>query len=124
MTNKMTGRVGDSAIIGAGTYASNDSCAVSCTGHGEYMIRGVVAYDVSCLVEYKGYTLEEACNDVVHNKLKTIGGEGGLIAVDKAGNICMPFNTQGMYRAARNNKGYGTLAIFQDGDEKTRSFDG
>ena len=98
MTNKQYGRIGDSPIIGAGTYANNQTCAVSCTGHGEYFIRGVVAYDVSCLMEYKGLSLKEACRVVVHDKLMKVGGEGGIIAVDAFGNIELPFNSEGMYR--------------------------
>ena len=99
MTNTKFGRIGDSPLIGAGTYANNNTCAVSCTGDGEYFIRTVAAYDVSCLMEYKKLTLEEACNLVVHNKLKRINGEGGLIAIDKNCNIQMCFNSEGMYRA-------------------------
>jgi len=118
MTNKMAGRVGDSSIIGAGTYANNDTCAVSCTGHGEYMIRGVVAYDVHCLKEFKGATLAEACHEVIHNRLKSLGGEGGLIAIDRHGNISMPFNTHGMYRAAVTSYGYSVVGIFQDCNDK------
>lgn len=98
MTNKRFGRVGDSPIIGAGTYANNKTCAISCTGHGELFIRSVVAYDISCLMEYKGLSLEEACRIVVHDKLVKIGGEGGLIAIDHQGNIALPFNSDGMYR--------------------------
>lgn len=98
MTNKRFGRVGDSPIIGAGTYANNKTCAISCTGHGELFIRSVVAYDISCLMEYKGLSLEEACRIVVHEKLVNIGGEGGLIAIDHQGNIALPFNSDGMYR--------------------------
>lgn len=98
MTNKRFGRVGDSPIIGAGTYANNKTCAISCTGHGELFIRSVVAYDISCLMEYKGLSLEEACRIVVHEKLVKIGGEGGLIAIDHHGNIALPFNSDGMYR--------------------------
>lgn len=98
MTNKKFGRVGDSPIIGSGTYANNLTCAVSCTGSGEYFMRGVVAYDVSCLMEYKGMTLQEACDTVVHERLKDLGGDGGLIAVDAQGNFALPFNTEGMYR--------------------------
>ncbi|OSZ82513.1 beta-aspartyl-peptidase [Chitinophagaceae bacterium IBVUCB1] len=98
MTNKKYGRMGDSPIIGAGTYANNNTCAISCTGHGELFIRAVVAYDISCLMEYKGLTLQEACDVVVHDKLIKIGGEGGLVAIDKQGNICLPFNSEGMYR--------------------------
>lgn len=102
MTNKAWGRVGDSPLIGAGTYANNSTCAISCTGHGEHFIRGVVAHDVSCRVKYGGETLEEASNKVIHDTLKQVGGEGGLIAVDSSGNICMPFNTEGMYRGMKN----------------------
>lgn len=98
MTNKEYNRIGDSPVIGAGTYANNSTCAVSCTGHGEFFIRAVVAYDISCLMEYKGLSLEEACRIVVMEKLVKLGGEGGLIAVDHTGNICMPFNSEGMYR--------------------------
>ena len=101
MTNKRYGRIGDSPLIGSGTFA-NGTCAVSCTGHGEYFIRSVVAYDVACLMEYKGMTLEQASNEVVNNKLKKLGGEGGLIAIDRLGNFCLPFNSEGMYRAARS----------------------
>ena len=98
MTNKKYGRVGDSPMIGAGTYANNNTCAVSCTGHGEFFIRAVVAYDVSCLMEYKGLSLNEACEYVVNHKLMKFGGEGGLIAIDQLGNIELPFNSEGMYR--------------------------
>ena len=102
MTNKAWGRVGDSPLIGAGTYANNKTCAISCTGHGEYFIRGVIAYDVSCRMEYGGENLKQAANTMIHEKLKKMGGEGGLIAVDTSGNICMPFNTKGMYRGMKN----------------------
>lgn len=98
MTNKKFGRMGDSPIIGAGTYANNNTCAISCTGHGELFIRAVVAYDISCLMEYKGLSLKEACHVVVHDKLVKIQGEGGLVAIDKHGNIELPFNSEGMYR--------------------------
>jgi len=98
MTNKRWNRLGDTPVIGAGTYASNDACAVSCTGHGEYFIRYVVAYDVWALMAYKGLSLQEATTQVVHQKLKEKGGEGGLIAVDQNGNIALPFNSSGMYR--------------------------
>lgn len=98
MTNKKWGRVGDSPVIGAGTYANNKTCGVSCTGHGEYFIRNVVAYDVAALMEYKGLSLEQAANEVVMKKLKPQQAEGGLIAMDAKGNITMPFNTPGMYR--------------------------
>ena len=107
MTNKKFGRVGDSPIIGAGTYANNKTCAVSCTGSGEFFIRAVVAYDVSCLMEYKGLSLSEACQEVVHDRLLAIGGDGGLIAVDPQGNVCLAFNTEGMYRAWKNTGSEG-----------------
>lgn len=100
MTNKKYGRVGDSPVIGAGTYANNNTCAISCTGHGEYFIRAVVAYDIACLMEYKGLSLKEACDVVVKDKLVKFGGEGGLIAIDAKGNIELPFNSEGMYRAS------------------------
>ncbi len=98
MTNKRFGRIGDTPIIGAGTYANNNTCAVSCTGHGEYFIRNVVAFDISALIEYKQLSLQEAANHVVNDKLKKQDGEGGLIAVDAKGNYIVSFNTPGMYR--------------------------
>lgn len=106
LTNKKFGRIGDSPIIGAGTYANNKTCAVSCTGNGEYFIRAVTAYEVSALMEYKNISLEEACNHAINVKLKNINGEGGLIAIDKENNISMSFNSEGMYRAFIK-KGYG-----------------
>ncbi len=98
MTNKKFGRIGDTPMIGAGVYANNNTCAVSSTGHGEYFIRAVVAYDISCLMEYGGMNLEEACRKVVNDKLVKFGGEGGVIAVDSGGTLCLPFNSVGMYR--------------------------
>jgi beta-aspartyl-peptidase (threonine type) len=98
MTNKKYNRLGDSPIIGSGNYANNKTCAVSATGHGEYFIRYTVAYDISALMEYKGLSLEAAANEVVNKKLVQAGGEGGVIAVDKYGNVAMPFNSEGMYR--------------------------
>jgi beta-aspartyl-peptidase (threonine type) len=112
MTNKKYGRVGDSPIIGAGTYANNLQCAVSCTGHGEFFIKSVVAYDVFCLMEYKQISLEEACKIVVKEKLVKIGGEGGLIAVDKFGNISLCFNSDGMYRASVGSHQDMLVAIY------------
>lgn len=103
MTNKRYGRIGDSPVIGAGTYANNHTCAVSCTGHGEYFLRAVAAYDVSCLMEYKGLSLQEAADYVIHQKMVKLGGEGGLIAVDRKGNVVLPFNSEGMYRGWANN---------------------
>ncbi|TAF33747.1 MAG: isoaspartyl peptidase/L-asparaginase [Cytophagales bacterium] len=113
MTNKKYGRVGDTPIIGAGTYANNKTCAVSCTGHGEFFMKAVVAYDVSCLMEYKGLSLQEACDYVIKDKLVKIGGEGGLIAVDKNGNISMPYNSEGMYRACGKNEEPSQLFIYE-----------
>jgi beta-aspartyl-peptidase (threonine type) len=113
MTNKKWGRVGDSPLIGAGNYANNKTCAVSCTGSGEYFIRGVVAYDVSCLIEFKGMSLEEATNEVIHKRILEIGGDGGLIAINTKGNISMPFNTEGMYRAMKTSSGMYEVSIFK-----------
>ncbi len=103
MTNKRYNRIGDTPIIGSGTYANNKTCAISCTGHGEYFIRAVVAYDISCLMEYKGFTLQEACDLVVNKKLIEMGGEGGLIAVDLYGNYALTFNSEGMYRGYKTD---------------------
>ncbi|AFN36421.1 isoaspartyl peptidase/L-asparaginase family protein [Taylorella equigenitalis] len=112
MTNKMPGRVGDSPIIGAGCYANNQTCAVSTTGHGEHFIRSVVAYDISALMQYKGLSLVEACNEVVHKKLPSIDGSGGLIAVDRNGNASLPFNSSGMYRALGYANGTREVGIY------------
>ncbi|MBO9571420.1 MAG: isoaspartyl peptidase/L-asparaginase [Chitinophagaceae bacterium] len=113
MTNKKYGRIGDSPIIGAGTYANNKTCGVSCTGHGEMFIRAVAAHDVSCLMEYKNYTLEEACDEVVNKKLVALKGEGGMIAVDKDGNAVMIFNSAGMYRGYKSSDGSEEVAIYK-----------
>lgn len=113
MTNKKFNRIGDSPLIGAGTYANNTTCAISCTGHGEYFIRSVVAYDVSCLMEYKGLTLQQACEVVVIEKLVKIGGEGGLIAIDHNGNIELPFNSEGMYRGKVTEGETSMIAIYR-----------
>lgn len=113
MTNKKYGRIGDSPLIGAGTYANNQTCAISCTGHGEMFIRAVAAYDVSCLMEYKGLSLEAAMEEVVHQKLVKIEGEGGMIGVDAAGNMALVFNSAGMYRGARSSDGTGFVAIYK-----------
>jgi beta-aspartyl-peptidase (threonine type) len=112
MTNKRFGRIGDSPIVGAGTYANNSTCAISCTGHGEFFLRAVVAHDVSCLMEYKGLSLHEACNVVVKDKLVKMGGEGGLIAVDTKGNFEFCFNSAGMYRGMRNSDGKEAVAFY------------
>lgn len=113
MTNKKWGRIGDSPIIGAGNYANNKTCAVSCTGSGEFFIRGVVAYDVSCLMEYKGMSLQDAAAEVIYLRIIKIGGDGGLIAVDSAGNIAMPFNTKGMYRGYKSSTGSKEISIYK-----------
>ena len=112
MTNKRYSRIGDTPLIGAGTWA-DARCAISCTGNGEYFIRAVAAYDVACLLEYKGLSLEEACRVVVQDKLAPVGGEGGLIAVDAAGNVTMPFNSEGMYRASRTEGTAATVSIYK-----------
>ncbi|WP_223650063.1 isoaspartyl peptidase/L-asparaginase family protein [Hymenobacter psoromatis] len=113
MTNKRYSRIGDTPLIGAGTWA-DARCAISCTGHGEFFIRAVVGYDVACLMEYKGLSLAEACRVVVHDKLAPVGGEGGLIAVDADGHLALPFNSEGMYRASRNAAGEEQIAIYGD----------
>ena len=112
MTFKKYGRIGDSPIIGAGTYADNNTCAVSATGHGEFFIRNVVAYDISALMKYKGLSLINAANEVIMIKLKNQGGTGGIIAVDHKGNIAMPFNTQGMFRGFIKEGGEMKVAMF------------
>ena len=112
MTNKKYGRIGDSPMIGAGTYANNQTCAISCTGHGEPFICAVAAHDVSCLMEYKNLSLSEAMNVVVHDKLIKLQGEGGMIGVDAKGNHAMVFNSAGMYRGVRNQDGLNEVAIY------------
>ena len=112
MTNKRYGRVGDVPIIGAGNYANNATCAVSGTGWGEFFIRATVAHDISALMEYKGLSLEAAAKEVIQKKVPNLGGNGGIIAVDKNGNMVMEFNTAGMYRASMNSKGELTIGIY------------
>jgi len=112
MMFKMKGRVGDSPIIGAGTYANNETCAVSCTGHGEFFIRNVVAYDLSALIQYKGMSLIDASDYLINGKLKSLNAEGGLISVDKKGNIAMPFNTNAMFRGYINSEGASQVSIY------------
>ena len=111
---KMHGRVGDSPIIGSGTYANNKTCAVSSTGHGEYFIRAAVAHDISAMMEYKGISLKEAAYEVIHNKMGGLGGTGGIVAIDKDGNVTMEFNTAGMYRAHMNAAGDLVIGIYKD----------
>ncbi|MGC1471975.1 MAG: isoaspartyl peptidase/L-asparaginase [Psychroserpens sp.] len=113
MTNKRYGRVGDAPIIGAGTYANNNSCAVSSTGWGEYFIRSMVAYDISALMQYKGLTLQEAAREVIHTKVAGLGGDGGIVAVDKNGTMVAEFNTAGMYRATMNEDGELEIGIYE-----------
>jgi beta-aspartyl-peptidase (threonine type) len=114
MTNKKYGRIGDSPLIGAGTYANNNTCAISCTGHGEPFIRAVAAHDVSCLMEYKGMSLEKAMNEVVNVKLVQMDGEGGMIGVDANGNVAMILNSAGMYRGMQNGSGKKYIGIYKD----------
>jgi len=114
MTNKRYGRVGDAPIIGAGTYANNATCAVSATGHGEFFIRSVVSYDISALMDYKGLSVQQAADEVVMKKLVERGGEGGVIALDRNGNIAMPFNSEGMYRGYIKADGSSQVLIYKD----------
>ncbi len=114
MTNKRAGRVGDSPLIGAGTFAEDGIAAVSCTGHGEFFIRAVVASDVLARMRYRGASLAEATREIIHEKLPKLGGTGGLIAVDAAGRIAMPFNTPGMFRAWLDADGTVHTAVFAE----------
>jgi len=114
MTNKRWGRIGDAPIIGAGTYANNATCAISSTGWGEYFIRSVVAHDISALMEYKGMSLKDAAHTVIHDKVGSLGGDGGIVGVDKDGNIAMEFNTAGMYRASMDDQGKLTIEIYKE----------
>ncbi|MGB3344066.1 MAG: isoaspartyl peptidase/L-asparaginase [Aequorivita sp.] len=114
MTNKRWNRIGDAPIIGAGTYANNATCAVSSTGWGEFFIRSVVAYDISALMEYKGLTLQDAAKEVIQKKVPALGGDGGIVAIDKDGNVAMEFNTAGMYRASMNSEGELVIGIYKE----------
>ncbi|TPH17334.1 isoaspartyl peptidase/L-asparaginase family protein [Litorilituus lipolyticus] len=114
MTNKRFGRIGDSPVIGAGTFAENESCAVSATGHGEYFIRYNVAADICARVKYQGKSIVQAGDEVINGVLKPIGGTGGVIIIDQQGNIAMPFNTEGMYRASKTTQDKAYVAIFSD----------
>ncbi|HEX2833037.1 MAG TPA: isoaspartyl peptidase/L-asparaginase [Thermoanaerobaculia bacterium] len=114
MTNKQYGRVGDAPIIGAGTYAENESCAVSATGHGEFFIRWTVAHDIAALVKYKGLTVQQAGDEVIHKKLAPVKGEGGVIILDRNGNYAMPFNSEGMYRGWIGMDGEPHVLIYKD----------
>ena len=112
MTNQRQGRVGDSPIIGAGTYAKNGVCAVSATGHGEYFIRAVAAHHISTAVEYRGLTLLEAVRELLHGRLRELGGSGGVIAIDRSGRIVTEFSTEGMFRGARDADGLRQIDIY------------
>lgn len=114
LTNKQFGRIGDSPIIGAGTYADNTTCAVSCTGYGEEFIRSAAAHEVVARMRYLSEPLEVAARAVIDDILPAIKGHGGLIAVDQAGNVTLPFNTEGMYRAWKTENGDSGVAIFRD----------
>lgn len=114
MTNKKYGRIGDSPIIGAGTFAENESCAVSATGHGEFFIRWTVAYDIAALMKYRGLSVKDAADEVINKKLKSVGGEGGVIALDAKGNFAMPFNSEGMYRGWIGSDGVPHVLIYRD----------
>lgn len=114
MTNKSHGRVGDSPIIGAGTYANNNSCALSATGHGEYFIRNTVASRICLLMEIGGMSLQQASDEVVMKQLVTMGGDGGIVAVDKDGNMSLTFNSAGMYRGSVSSKQKAAVAIYKD----------
>ncbi len=114
MTMKMWGRIGDSPIIGAGTYANNETCGVSATGHGEYFIRNVVAYDIAARMQYLGESLDEAARFVIHDRLVSQGALGGVVAMDREGNISMPFNTSGMYRGYLKSTGEEEVLFYDE----------
>ncbi|MFT5437966.1 MAG: beta-aspartyl-peptidase (threonine type) [Ulvibacter sp.] len=114
MTNKRWNRIGDAPIIGAGTYANNATCAVSSTGWGEFFIRGMVAHDISAMMEYKGVTLQEAAREVIQKKIPALGGTGGIVSIDKDGKVAMEFNTAGMYRAHMNSEGELIIGIYKN----------
>ena len=113
LTNKMPGRVGDSPIIGAGTYANNKTCAVAATGEGEYFMRSVLAYDISAMMEYKGLNIEQATYVAIKEKLSGMGGKGGIISIDKNANISIVFNTKGMYRGYVEADGKCITSIYE-----------
>lgn len=113
MTNKKFGRIGDTPIIGAGNYAENETCAVSCTGHGEYIMLGVTAFDLAARMKYKDLSLDDAAAETIKH-LTEIGGEGGLIAVDARGNVVLPFNSEGMYRGSVREDGEFQIEIYRD----------
>jgi len=112
LVNKKYGRIGDSSVIGAGVYANNETCAISCTGYGEFFLRGVVAYDISCLMAYQGLSLDEAARKVIMDKQVQLGGEGGIIGVDAQGNCSMIFNSEGMYRGSIGDDGKPRISFY------------
>lgn len=112
--NKQWGRVGDSPLIGLGTYADNETCAISCTGHGEYFIRHVAAYDVAARMKYAKEPLAQACDEVVHDLLMPLGGRGGMIAIDKNGNCSLTFNSEGMFRGCISNDGTAFVGVYEN----------
>ena len=114
MTNKKWNRIGDAPIIGAGTYANNETCAISSTGWGEFFIRTVVAHDISALMEYKRLSIQDAAYEVIHNKVAKLGGDGGVIGIDSNGNMMMEMNTPGMYRAKMDAQGKMEVKIYID----------
>ncbi len=114
MTNKKFGRIGDSPIIGAGTYANNLTCGVSCTGTGEYFMRTLAAHEVSNLIQYKNYDLKKALHQVIHIEIDSLGGDGGMISLDKNGNIAWNFNTSGMYRAYKKSTGENIVKLYEE----------
>ena len=114
MTGKRWGRVGDSPIIGAGTYAANDCCAVSATGHGEYFIRAAVAHEIASLMRYQGMSVRQAADEVVMRQLTRLGGAGGVIAIGQDGDIAMPFNSEGMLRGAMDSRGLDVTGLLAD----------
>ena len=114
MANKKWNRIGDVPIIGAGTYANNSTCAISATGWGEFFIRNVVGHDISALMEYKNYSIEEAARIVIHDKVAKLGGDGGVIGIDREGNVVMEMNTSGMYRAHINSEGELSIEIYKN----------
>lgn len=116
MNNKMDGRIGDSPVIGAGTYANDETCAISCTGWGEFFIRTLAAKTVSDLMEYKGMSLKAAADTVIHNIIPALGGDGGMIALDREGNFSFPFNTSGMFRGYVTEE--GTLHVMMFGPDE------
>ncbi|MGB5942460.1 MAG: isoaspartyl peptidase/L-asparaginase [Leeuwenhoekiella sp.] len=121
MTNKKYNRIGDSPIIGAGTYANNATCGISSTGWGEYFIRGMVAYDISAMMEYGGKSLAEASANVIQNKLTELGGTGGIVALDASGNVAMEFNTPGMYRAYMDDDGELTIGFYGENETAVKA---